>query len=123
MTGSVETVSHEAKQSQIVPPATHRSKVSPQRAEALQPTVRAEDHTRKEEQVHIAQAVDAANEIIDFLDKKISFSFDRRINRVIVTVTRESTEEVIRQIPPEEMVERMVRLQEDFRGLVLNHTG
>jgi uncharacterized FlaG/YvyC family protein len=69
------------------------------------------------------QAVEMANRIADFLDKKIAFTYDERIDQVIVKIVRKSTEEVIRQVPPEEMVELMAKLREDFRGLIFNHTG
>jgi flagellar protein FlaG len=69
------------------------------------------------------QAVEMANRIADFLDKKISFTYDERIDQVIVKIVRKSTDEVIRQVPPEEMVELMAKLREDFRGLIFNHTG
>ena len=61
--------------------------------------------------------------IAELFDTKISLSYDERINRVIVKIMKESTEEVIRQIPPEEVVELTAKLREDFRGLIFNRTG
>jgi flagellar protein FlaG len=69
------------------------------------------------------KAVELANAIAEVFDRRMSFTYDKRINLVVVKVIRESTEEVIRQIPPEEMVELMAKLREDFRGLLLNHTS
>ena len=119
MDGSIGTVSL----SPVVKPSTPASDINHRRTETQQSTSKAADQQREERQEQITQAVEMANAIAQFLDKKIAFSYDRRINKVIVRVVRESTGEVIRQIPPEEMVDHMVRLQEDFRGLILNHSG
>ena len=69
------------------------------------------------------QEVAFANAITALFDKKISFNYDERIDRVVVKVMRDSTEEVIRQIPPEEMIELIAKFREDLRGLIFNRQG
>lgn len=66
------------------------------------------------------EAVEFANATTELLDKKISFTFDERINHVVVTIVRDSTQEVIRQIPAEEMIELVAQFRDDFRGLIFN---
>jgi hypothetical protein len=61
--------------------------------------------------------------VVEAFDKKMVLSYDARINRVIVEVIRASTEEVISQIPLPEMVELLARFHENFRGLIVDHTG
>jgi uncharacterized FlaG/YvyC family protein len=87
---------------------------------ALTPADRKGD---KDTQPTIKAVAAAANTIADFLDKKISFTYDERINQVIVKVVRESTEEVIRQLPPKELVELMAKMRESFTGLILDQKG
>lgn len=64
-----------------------------------------------------------ANAVMQLLDKKIAFNYDERIDRVVVKVVRDSTEEVIRQIPPEEMIELVARFRTELRGLLFNSQG
>jgi flagellar protein FlaG len=64
-----------------------------------------------------------ANAIAEFLNQQVSFSYDKRIDQIVVTVTKRDTEEVIRQIPSEEMIELITKLRKDFRGLIFNRTG
>ena len=61
--------------------------------------------------------------IAEFLNQQVSFSYDTRINQIVVKVTKGDTEEVIRQIPSEEMIELITRFRKDFRGLIFNRTG
>lgn len=64
-----------------------------------------------------------ANAVASLFDKRISFSYDDRINSVVVKVIQEGSEEVIRQIPPKEMIDLRARLKEGFQGLIFNKTG
>ena len=64
-----------------------------------------------------------ANAIAEFLNQQVSFSYDQRINQIVVKVTKGNTEEVIRQIPSEEMIELITKFRKDFRGLIFNRTG
>ncbi|RMF90862.1 MAG: flagellar protein FlaG [Nitrospinota bacterium] len=95
-----------------------------QRAERVPPEeIRSGARRERVGRKDTVEAVDFANTVAEFFDKKISFSYDERIDQVIVKVVEEDTEEVIRQIPPEEIVELVAKLREDFRGLIFNHTG
>ena len=71
----------------------------------------------------LVEEVAFANAIAEFLNQQVSFSYDNRINQIVVKVTKGDTEEVIRQIPSEEMIELMTRFRKDFRGLIFNRTG
>ena len=69
------------------------------------------------------EAVALANAVAAFFDTRLSFSYDDRVNRVIVKVMEGDPEKVIRQIPAEEMIEMVARFRDDFRGLVFDHKG
>jgi uncharacterized FlaG/YvyC family protein len=71
----------------------------------------------------LVEEVAFANAIAEFLNQHVSFSYDKRIDQIIVTVTKGNTEEVIRQIPSEEMIELITKFRKDFRGLIFNRTG
>lgn len=64
-----------------------------------------------------------ANAIAAFLDTRVSFTYDDRIEHIVVKVTKGDSEEVIRQIPSEEMIKMVVQLRKDFRGIIFNRTS
>ena len=71
----------------------------------------------------LVEEVAFANAIAEFLNQQVSFSYDNRINQIVVKVTKGDTEEVIRQIPSEEMIDIITKFRKDFRGLIFNRTG
>ena len=71
----------------------------------------------------LVEEVAFANAIAEFLNQHVSFSYDKRIDQIVVKVTKGNTEEVIRQIPSEEMIELITRFRKEFRGLIFNRTG
>jgi flagellar protein FlaG len=52
----------------------------------------------------LLEAVDNANEIGQLLKRKLNFTIDRETDRIVVEVVDEETGEVVRQVPPEEML-------------------
>lgn len=70
-----------------------------------------------------AQAVAFANTMATLFDTKLSFNYDERIDRVVVSVREGSTDKVIRQFPPEEMIELAAKFKADARGLMLDCQG
>ena len=71
----------------------------------------------------LAQTVDFANTVAERFNTRLSFNFDERTGQVVVRVKEGSTEEVIRQIPPEHMIELAATFKHQLRGLILNHQG
>jgi uncharacterized FlaG/YvyC family protein len=71
----------------------------------------------------LVQEVAFANAIAEFLNQQVSFIYDERIHQIVVKVTRGNTEQVIRQIPSEEMIDLIAKFRKDFRGLIFNRTG
>jgi flagellar protein FlaG len=128
---SLQTISMPVLRSTTIGPQASKQQTEAAKAAAqtadkntvAKPEAKTEDKHKKDELGRIADAVTVANTLADFLDKKISFAYDERINQVIVKIIRESTQEVIRQIPPEELVELMAGFRKDFRGLIFNQTS
>ena len=103
------------------------SQVAAQRAGAVssglqKPEAPPEAHQAKASK-GLVQEVAFANAIADFLNQKVSFSYNESIDQIVVKVTRGNTEEVIRQIPTKEMIELISKFRKDFRGLIFNRTG
>jgi len=57
-------------------------------------------------------AVESANEIGQMLKRKLNFSIDSRTERVVVQVVDEESGEVIRQVPPQEMLRIAAHLKQ-----------
>ena len=71
----------------------------------------------------VSQTVEFANTIANLFNTKLSFNYDERIDKVVVKVKERNTDEVIRQIPSEQMVELAAKFKNQRRGLILNHQG
>ena len=66
----------------------------------------------------IEKAVERANELARSLSRKLSFSYDDRINKVIVLVMEGDGDKLVRQIPTEEMIRLSVRMDEIMGMLI-----
>lgn len=86
------------------------------------PATPAEPHQAKPSE-GLAQEVAFANAVAELLSQRVSFNYDERIDQIVVKVTRGTSEEVIRQIPSEEMIKLMAKFRRDFRGLIFDRTG
>ena len=111
----------------VVSAVPHKVHVAPQRAGVVssgpqKPETPAETRQEKGSK-ELVQELAFANAIAEFLNQQMSFSYAKRINQIVVKVTKGSTEEVIRQIPSEEMIELISKFRKDFRGLIFNRTG
>ena len=60
-----------------------------------------------------------ANELARKFSRELSFTYDDRIDKVVVKVMEGDTEKVIRQIPPEEMIRLSVKM-DDILGMLIN---
>lgn len=53
---------------------------------------------------HLKSLADTLNSAANALDKRIAFSFNEKINRVVLKVINTENNEVVREIPPRELV-------------------
>ena len=87
-----------------------RGKRSPQQPGAVGQKVNPQD---------LKKHADQLNQVMQIFNYNIRFSVDRESKRVIVKVVNPATEEVVRQIPPEEMLQIMKRIDR-MLGLILD---
>jgi len=69
----------------------------------------------------IERMLQEKNDLARHLNRKLIFSYDDRIGKVIVKVTEGDSEEVIRQIPPEEMIRLALKI-EGMMGMLFNQS-
>jgi len=62
----------------------------------------------------IAKAVAELQAFVDGLDRSLSFRRDESINRSVITVRDANTNQLVRQIPAEEVVEIARQIREDL---------
>lgn len=65
------------------------------------------------------EAKDQVNRALEQLNVKLSFKLNRDLDRMIVKVVNRESGEVVRQIPPEEMLEIAKRMEE-MGGILLD---
>ena len=74
-------------------------------------------HERKERQLE--QLKDATNELLSRMNIKLDFKVHKETDQMVVKVRNKENNEVIRQIPPEEMLELAKRMEE-MSGMLLD---
>ena len=80
--------------------------------------VEAQKSNQKPSNDAVEKAVERANELARSLSRKLSFSYDDRVNKVIVRVMEGEGEKLVRQIPTEEMIRLSVRMDEIMGMLI-----
>jgi len=80
--------------------------------------VEAQKGNQKPSNDAVEKAVERANELARSLSRKLSFSYDDRVNKVIVRVMEGEGEKLVRQIPTEEMIRLSVRMDEIMGMLI-----
>ena len=70
----------------------------------------------------LASAVQELNAAMRVVNTNLSFSIDSITKQTVVTVTDAQTHEVIRQIPPEDMLHVSERIAE-LLGVLFDHAG
>lgn len=75
------------------------------------PVDRSESAVSASDPASVAAAV-AANRAIVIEDRSIEFSYDEEIDRVIVKVRSNDTDQIVREIPPEDYVQFLSRFKE-----------
>jgi len=77
--------------------------------------------TEKPSREAVEKILVKANELARKFSRSLSFSYDERIDKVIVQVMEGDTDKVIRQIPPEEMIRLSVKM-DDILGMLINQS-
>ena len=81
-------------------------------------TTSATDSTTKPKPEELDQAVKAVNEFVKPFNNALNFSVDQESKTTVVKVIDQSTKEVIRQIPSEEML-ALAKALDTMKGLLI----
>ena len=79
----------------------------------------ADEKTSKEA---VEKALSKINEMSTSQKRRLNFSYDERIEKIVVKVMEGNTEKVIRQIPSEELIRQSLTMDEVI-GLLLNQNA
>lgn len=94
-----------------------------QRAQEQQAKAAAEVHKDYAEQIQkIQEAVDQMDSIAKSINRKLSYSFNRELNQVIVKVVDAQTDKVIKELPPAELQRLHQKIQE-YIGMIVDETA
>jgi flagellar protein FlaG len=103
-------------------------KTEPVRKVGLPETGMAKSPKVELERIDLDKMVEEIKRLTERMAAELSFSVDRDLDRVVITVTDPVTKEVIRKIPPEELIELARMLREmgtggDIKGLLVGLKG
>jgi flagellar protein FlaG len=80
------------------------------------------EDVKKEEKIDTEEAVERIVKAANYFSREIHFEVEKELDIMIVKVIDSETDEVIRQIPPEELVE-LSKNAKDLKGLLINMEG
>ncbi len=106
-------------------PATqtdNRSKVRAEKAVKEEEKVVNNEDLKKQDSVDISEAMERVAGTARLFNRKIQLEVEDDINMVIVKIVDSETEEVIRQVPPKELVE-LSKNAKDLKGLLIDREG
>lgn len=106
-------------------PAVEASKgnnVKAEKAVKEEEKVVSSEDLKKHENIDISEAMDRVASTAKLHGRKIHLEVEEELNMVIVKIIDSETDEVIRQLPPEEMVE-LSRNARDLKGLLIDKEG
>jgi len=93
-----------------------------QKAEVKQQKGFITEDSVKDENIDTKEAMDKIKEAAILFNRKIRLEVEEDLNIMIVKVIDSETEEVIRQIPPKELV-ALSKNAKDLKGLLINKEG
>jgi flagellar protein FlaG len=109
---------------EIVPGAKtrERSHIKAEKAVKEEEKVTNSDDLKKQENIDISEAMERVAGTAKLFNRKIQLEVDRESDMVIVKIVDSETNEVIRQVPPEELV-RLSKNATDLKGLLIDKEG
>lgn len=88
-------------------------------SELVKKSVQGESRAGPISREEVNTAVDSLHGLISMLQTRISFSISEETDQIIIKVINRETDEVIRQIPPEELVSLQAKMEE-LTGIIFN---
>lgn len=105
----IAPVAHARSKSPEVSP---ESKIRPENVQSVQDSVKikkeleeSDKPDRKDELSQIDEAVTSLNSSIQTVQRNLQFSVDKDLDKIVINVKDKQTDEVVRQIPSEEVLE------------------
>ncbi len=86
--------------------------VTVERPEKTEKKVDETDLIRMRNKEEITEVVDSLHEFVNMVQTKLNFSVQEETNNIVVRVIDRETDEIIRQIPAEEIMKVQARMQE-----------
>ena len=83
------------------------------------PSTNVKNADEKPSREAVEKALVKANELARKFSRELNFTYDDRIDKIVVKVMEGDTEKVVRQIPPEEMIRLSVKM-DDLLGMLIN---
>lgn len=77
--------------------------------------------SQKVKQQKIQEAVDRLDQFAKSINKRLSYSFNRELNQVVVKVVDAQTDKVIKELPPAELQRLHMKIQE-YIGMIVDET-
>jgi len=77
--------------------------------------------TQEVKQQKIQEAVDRLDQFAKSINKRLSYSFNRELNQVVVKVVDAQTDKVIKELPPAELQRLHMKIQE-YIGMIVDET-
>jgi flagellar protein FlaG len=78
--------------------------------------------SQEQQMAKIQEAVDRLDTFAKSINKKLSYSFNKELNQVIVKVVDAQTDSVIKELPPAELQRLHMKIQE-YIGMIVDETA
>ncbi len=69
----------------------------------------------------MAELTGRLNNVVDGINARISFSYNDKANRIVVKVINTETSEVIREVPPKEII-RLLEHMREYLGIMVDES-
>jgi len=86
--------------------------------EGTSDNIRAKDTGYSEDKAHISEAIEKLKHTGEIFNRRLDFRIHEETHRVVVKVIDTETDKVIKEIPPEQILELAARIQEMIGLLV-----
>jgi flagellar protein FlaG len=108
---------------EILPMAeTKSSNVKAEKVAKEEEKVVNNEDLKKQENIDLSEAMERVAGTAKIFNRKIHLEVDKESNMVIVKIIDSETDEVIRQVPPEELV-KLSRNSPDLKGFLIDKEG
>lgn len=78
-------------------------------------------HSQEQQKQKIQEAVDRLDSFAKSINKRLSYSFNKELNQVVVKVVDANTDKVIKELPPAELQRLHLKIQE-YIGMIVDET-